>query len=50
MPLGELWWRFNVISSTVYLSLSLSNKALTGEDPEQQLLYAESLTSQLDRC
>ena len=47
MPLGELYSRFNELSSTVAFSLSLSHEALTGEEPGQQLLYAEALPSQL---
>ena len=43
----ELWLRFYELSSTVAFSLP-SHKALTGEEPRQQLLYAESFPSQLE--
>ena len=36
MPLDELSWRFNELSSTVAFSYPLSHKTLTGEEPGEQ--------------
>ena len=45
MPLGELYLKFKELPSVVAFYFPLSNKALTGEEPGQQLFYAHVVPS-----